>query len=98
MIGAFMEDGDKDIATIVSVYVPVEKRKQGISGKLMESILIELSGKSYLKKVKLAVNKEQIPAVNLYKKFGFTVTGKQNFKMGNGESAEELVMEKELSS
>lgn len=97
MIGAFIEDGDIDTATIFSVYVPIEERGKGISNELMDSILKELSQKSILRKVKLMVNKDQTAAVGLYKKFGFRETGIQHFKMGNGEFADELMMEKPLS-
>lgn len=97
MLGAFIEDGDTDTATIFSVYVPVEERGKGISNELMEGILKELSQKSFLKKVKLMVNKDQKVAVGLYKKFGFEEVGMQHFKMGNGRLADELMMERSLS-
>lgn len=97
MIGAFIEDGDTDTVSIFSVYVPTEERGKGISNKLMDSILKELLQKPFLKKVKLMVNKDQMAAVGLYKKFGFKETGIQHFKMGNGELADELVMERPLS-
>ncbi len=94
MIGAYMEKESKDTATVISVYVPLEERGRGISKLLMQKLLDELSSKQYLKKVALTVNKDQIAAVNLYKKFGFVVKGQQNFKMGNGKDAIEYVMEK----
>jgi ribosomal protein S18 acetylase RimI-like enzyme len=96
MIGAFLEDGATDTATIVSVYVPIEERGKGVSNKLMDGILKELSQKDFLKKVKLAVNKDQKSAVSLYKKFEFEEIGVQYFKMGNGELADELMMERQL--
>ena len=97
MIGAFIEKGATDTATIIAMYVPIEERGKGISKKLMEGILNELSKKPFLKKVKLMVNKDQIVAVNLYKNFGFKEVGKLHFKMGNGQPAEELVMEINLT-
>lgn len=96
MIGAFLEDGVTDTATIYFVYVPIEEREKGISNKLMDGILKELSQKPFLRKVKLVVNKDLIPAVNLYKKFGFTEVGTQKFKMGNNKLTDELVMERQL--
>jgi len=62
----------------------------------MDGILKELSQKPFLRKVKLVVNKDLIPAVNLYKKFGFTEVGTQKFKMGNNKLTDELVMERQL--
>lgn len=97
MIGAFMEEGATDAVTIIAMYVPREERGKGISKMLMEGILNELSQKSFIKKVKLMVNKIQTPAVNLYKKFGFSEVGKLNFRLGDGKLADELVMEKNLS-
>jgi predicted GNAT family N-acyltransferase len=97
MIGAFLEDKAIDVATIISVYVPSEERGKGISNNLMKSILKELTRNSFLKKVKLTVNKNQISAVNLYKKFGFEEVGTQQFKMGNGELVDELIMERKLT-
>lgn len=96
MIGAFIEEGSNDTATIIAMYVPKEERGKGISKKLIDGILNELSQKSFLKKARLMVNKNQIPAVDLYQKFGFREVGKLKFKMGDGKLAEELVMERDL--
>ena len=96
MVGAYLEKEVKDTATIISVYVPNEERGKGISKKLMEHLLNELSHKTFLKKVKLTVNKNQASAVGLYKKFGFLETGTQRFKMGDGKFATESIMEREL--
>ncbi len=96
MIGAFVEESAPETATIVSVYVPAEERGKGISRELMECMLKELSANRALKAVTLTVNKAQLPAVALYKKFGFQQTGSQSAEMGNGEVAEEIVMERPL--
>jgi len=96
MIGAFIEEDVEGTATIFGVYVPKEERGRGISIKLMEEILKELSKKSIFKKVKLMVSKNQLPAIGLYKKFGFKQVGIEHFKMGDGNIAEELVMERPL--
>lgn len=87
---------NKDNATIYSVYVPKEERGKGIANKLMENLLTELSQKTFLKKVKLTVNTNQTSAVELYKKFGFQEIGTQQFKMGDGNLADELIMERQL--
>jgi ribosomal protein S18 acetylase RimI-like enzyme len=96
MIGAFMEKDATDTATIIAMYVPKEERGKGISKKLMHTLLVELAQKPHLKTAKLMVNKNQLPAFNLYKNFGFEEVGKEHFKMGDGNYAEELVMEKSL--
>jgi ribosomal protein S18 acetylase RimI-like enzyme len=96
MIGAFIEKGVTDTATVIAVFVPNEERGKGVGNILMQTLLTELKEKPDLKKAKLMVNEKQTEAVGLYKKFGFIEIGKENFKMGNGELATELVMEKYL--
>lgn len=96
MIGAYMEDNSVDMATILSVYVSKKERGKGVSIKLMEGMLEELSGKSFLKKAKLRVNRDQLPAVGLYKKFGFKEVGTEPHKMGDGKLVDVLVMERSL--
>jgi hypothetical protein len=49
-----------------------------------------------IKKIKLSVNKDQIPAVNLYKKFGFEVVDTENAQLGDGNFYDEYLMEKSL--
>jgi ribosomal protein S18 acetylase RimI-like enzyme len=96
MIGAYVEENATDTVTIVSVYVPREERGKGISAKLMESILNQLSNRPLLKRAQLAVNKDQTAAVRLYEKFGFRQTGSEALRMGDGSLAEELTMERAL--
>lgn len=96
MIGAYIEDNATDTVTIVSVYVPREERGRGISVRLMESILGKLSRKPALKTAKLAVNKDQVAALSLYRKFGFRETGSEPLRMGDGSLAEEVTMQRRL--
>ncbi len=96
MIGAFIDDGAPGTATIVSVYVPIEERGKGISGRLMEWVLKELSRNASLKRANLAVNKAQLPAIGLYERFGFQCVGTERAQMGDGSLAEEMVMERPL--
>ncbi len=96
MIGAFIDDASPASATIVSVYVPAEERGKGISSRLMEWVLRELSTNVSLRRASLAVNKLQLPAIGLYKKFGFQCAGIETAQMGNGTIAEEMVMERPL--
>ncbi len=96
MIGAFIDDGSPGTATIVSVYVPAEERGKGTSSRLMERVLRELSTNASLKLATLAVNKRQLPAIGLYRKFGFQCSGIETAQMGDGTVAEELVMMRPL--
>lgn len=94
MIGAYIEKDVTDVATVIAVFVPKEERGKGVGSVLMETLLAELKKNPVLKKARLMVNKNQTEAVGLYKKFGFEEVGKENFKMGNGELATEIVMER----
>ncbi len=96
MIGAFVDEASPENATIVSVYVPAEVRGRGISSELLTCILGELSRHPSLKMATLAVNKQQLPAVGLYRKFGFQATRTEPAQTGNGELVEEMVMERPL--
>lgn len=96
MIGAYVEKGTNDTATLISMFVPKEERGKRISKALMEKLLVELSRNKSLKKVELTVNTIQEPAISLYLGFGFKETGVQKFKMGDGKTANEFKMERKL--
>ncbi len=98
MIGAFVEEGSPDTATIVSVYVPKEERGKGISRRLMEEMLMLLSEKPGLRKARLAVNVSQLAAVRLYEKFGFQEVGREPAETGEGKPVEQMIMERPLGS
>ncbi len=98
MVGAYMEPGAGDVATVVSVYVPQEERGRGIGARLTESILDALSAKPFLRRAKLMVNPHQTPALGLYRKFGFRQTGTHAVRMGDGNLVDELTMERSLPS
>ena len=96
MIGAFIEDGVTDSATIVSMYVPAEERGKGISSRLMEEILKLLSAKPALKAARLAVNVTQLPALKLYNRFGFLEIRREAAETGDGQPVEQIIMERKL--
>jgi ribosomal protein S18 acetylase RimI-like enzyme len=96
MIGAFVEATAPQAATNVSVYVPAEERGKGISIRLMECILSELSKDPALKTATLSVNDTQLPAIALYKKFGFQPIRTETGQTGSGELAAEIVMQRAL--
>ena len=59
-----------DEADIMNIVVKKSYRNKGIGSLLLENLLL-LCNKSNLKSLSLEVNEKNIPAINLYKKFGF---------------------------
>jgi ribosomal protein S18 acetylase RimI-like enzyme len=93
-IGAFIqEESDKRIAHIVGVFVIKKARGKGIGSKLLGAVLNKIRQDSSIQTVQLTVNKEQIPAVRLYEKFGFQITGEESQKMGDGNDHPVYLME-----
>lgn len=95
MIGAFVED-EKDVAEIISLYVTKNERGKGVSQELMTGILQEIGQNDSIRKAKLVVNVNEIPAVTLYKNFGFQIAGEKNLLLGDGTCYKEYIMEKLL--
>ena len=82
---------------IFGVYVKRKFRGQGVSDKIMESILNSLSDNDEIKSASLTVNDEQTEAIDFYKRFGFEIVGEtKNVKMGNGKPYNMLSMKKEI--
>jgi ribosomal protein S18 acetylase RimI-like enzyme len=65
----------KHIADIHAVYVNQQFRNQGIGGMLLSKALSLIKENAQVRKIKLTVNPEQRQAVDLYKRYGFEVTG-----------------------
>ena len=86
------EDGQQ-VAHIVGVYVAKEARGRGIGTLLLNKVLEKIKENKRVVKVDLTVNKEQLAAVKLYKKFGFQITGEKVQKMGDGQEHIEYQME-----
>jgi ribosomal protein S18 acetylase RimI-like enzyme len=97
MIGAFVEQGSADTATVVSVYVPKEERGKGIAARLMGEMLRVLSERPVLKRARLSVNVSQLPAADLYRRFGFREIGREPSRTGAGQPVEQIVMELPLA-
>jgi ribosomal protein S18 acetylase RimI-like enzyme len=94
MIGAFIDESNPATADIISVYVTRPARGRGISRLLMSAILAEVK-KVGVKKARLGVNPQQTAAMHLYQNFGFKFVGREEHAlMGNGEYADEYLMEK----
>ena len=60
---------------IIQVYVKPAYRRKGIAGKLFDEALRIVKNNKDVIKINIAVNPEQIPAVRLYKSFGFKKIG-----------------------
>lgn len=73
------------IANIFSVYVKKEYRGKGISTELMREALKLIESRKGTRKINLHVTTNQLPAINLYKKFGFKIVGelKKELKIKN---------------
>ena len=71
-------------ADIMNIVVKKSKRKSGIGSLLLKNI-IELCKKLNISTLFLEVNEENIPAISLYKKFGFEKIGfrKNYYKENN---------------
>ena len=78
MIGTYLRVNNQPLesAAIVGVYVSKNYRGKGISRKLMNQMLEEISKTGFIKKVKLWVAEIQNSARKLYEKSGFKYIGK----------------------
>ena len=97
MVGAYQTDRHikNNSVDIIALFVPGEERGRGISKLLMRALLDELKNAS-ISNAKLSVYKEQVIALNLYKKLGFKITGQENVPHGTGEPHKAYLMEKTL--
>lgn len=96
MTGAYLDHEHPDMAWVISVYVQPAQRGKGISRLLMSAILDKLKARG-LRKARLGVVKRQIPALSLYRSFGFEVVGSETNIMGHSLAEDEYIMEKVLA-
>jgi ribosomal-protein-alanine N-acetyltransferase len=83
-----------DECHITNVAVLPEYRNRGIAGKLIQK-MVEICKCSEISSMTLEVRVSNIPAINLYKKFGFFSVGKRpNYYTKPAEDA--LIMWKEI--
>lgn len=84
-----MEEGH-----ILNIAIHPEWRNKGY-GSLLLKFSLDILRRHSGKVMTLEVRKSNIPAISLYKKFGFKIVGiRKNYYISNGEDA--LVMEKEF--
>ena len=81
-------------ADIESVFVKKEFRKQGLASLLINGLENELKEKK-IEKIFLEVRKSNLPAQNLYIKFGFNKISERKNYYSDGEDA--VIMAKEMS-
>lgn len=74
LIAAYFNDEVSRIGYISNVSVIKDFLGKRISTELMESA-IKYAGENNFKEIRLEVNKNNIPAINLYRKFGFAEYG-----------------------
>jgi ribosomal protein S18 acetylase RimI-like enzyme len=87
----------KHIANIYSFYVSKGYRGNGLGGLLMGRALSTVKKHGGIAKVTLSVNTKQTPAINLYKKNGFVISGKLRKELKiKSRFYDEFIMEKLL--
>ena len=77
------------------LYLLKEFHGKGIAGKIMdeiESIIKSKNGKSLM----LTVNRANSRAISFYKKYGFEITGDEDFDVGGGHIMDDFIMELKL--
>lgn len=72
-----------DLVEINYVYVKEEYRRHNIASKLLEYLIDQVNN---LKNITLEVNENNLEAINLYKKFGFTVASKRYHYYGSDDA------------
>lgn len=63
-----------DEAHITNIATRIDKRKNGVGSKLLESLINRAKEEASVL-ITLEVNTENLPAINLYKKYGFEILG-----------------------
>ena len=98
-VAIVLSDGVKTrhIASIFGMYVAQQYRNRGIGSMLLESAITFAEEHAEIRKIKLTVNPEQKPAVELYVGHGFITVGRYSQDVQvNGKFYDELLMEKTL--
>ncbi|WP_416334881.1 ribosomal protein S18-alanine N-acetyltransferase [Anaerococcus sp. DFU013_CI05] len=94
VVGFYISSHVMDEAEIFTIAVNKKYKKMGIATALLNH-LVETSLSKNIKEVWLEVSTNNIPAINLYKKFGFEIMGiRKNYYQKLGEDA--YNMKKEL--
>ena len=91
IVGFVTYSVNQDFAEIDDIFVIKEYRKNKIATSLLQDLIEKLKSKT--QKIFLEVRESNLPAINLYQKFGFTkVSARKNY-YNDGENALVLVRE-----
>jgi ribosomal protein S18 acetylase RimI-like enzyme len=93
MAAFVQEESGRRMAHIVGVFVAEKARRRGIGSKLLDAVLGKIRQDRSIETVRLTVNRDQIPAVKLYEKFGFHIIGEETQIMGDGNEHTDYLME-----
>ena len=93
MIGASREDAT---ANVCSVHVAKPARGRGISKLLLAHVIDRITKSGPVESVQLTVNKDQTPALTLYRIFGFEIVSSEEALLGDGLMHTEYVLQKRL--
>lgn len=80
-----------DFAEIDDIFVDEKFRKKGVASSLLEKTIESVKDKT--QKIFLEVRENNIPAINLYTKYGFTKVSVRKNYYSDGENAIVLVKE-----
>ena len=75
-----------DEANLMNIVTKKQMRHNGFANFLLNE-LISISKKEKCSTITLEVNENNLPAINLYKKFGFTEVGRRKKYYRNGDTA-----------
>lgn len=93
LVGYIVGAAEGKTGEIDAMAVRAGFRRLGIGEKLLKKIL-EIFSSNDIKHVRLRVRPQNQPAISLYKKTGFQITGKEPHYYRDGEDA--VIMNKEL--
>ena len=91
MVSAIVPEGKRD-ATIQHMYVDPQYRGWRIGKELFRALIDKLKANGNIEKAELQVVASQVPAVEMYKSFGFEERGRKPLHRG-GQDYEEIEME-----
>lgn len=78
LIAVYCNNHETGNAFITNVSVIKEYSGRGISSELMKNCITYVKNDKFMS-IALEVNEKNFPAINLYKKFNFILTGKEKF-------------------
>lgn len=91
IVGFVTYSVNQDFAEIDDIFVIKEYRKNKIATSLLQDLIEKLKSKT--QKIFLEVRESNLPAINLYQKFGFTKVSVRKNYYNDGENALVLVRE-----